>query len=52
MKFPIPIFVINVWAFLGLIGYYMNYVKGYLRITIPLFELTKKYFVFKWNPNC
>jgi hypothetical protein len=27
-------------------------VKGYLRIAIPLFELTNKDFVFKWNHNC
>jgi hypothetical protein len=49
--FPIPTSIINRQAFLRLIGYYKNYVKGYLRIAIPMFELTKKDFVFRWNPN-
>jgi hypothetical protein len=30
---------------------YRNYVKGYLHIVILMFELTKKDFVFRWNPN-
>jgi hypothetical protein len=50
-NFPIPISIINVWAFLGLIGYYRNYMKGYLQIAIPLFELTRKDFIFRWNFN-
>ncbi len=42
INYPIPIAITNVWAILGLIGYYKNYVKGYSCIAIPLFELTKK----------
>jgi hypothetical protein len=30
----------------------MNYMKGYSYIAIPLFNLTKKDYVFKWNFNC
>lgn len=45
-NFLIPTSVINVWVFLGLIGYYKNYVKGYSWIAIPLFDLTKKDMVF------
>lgn len=44
--------VTNVRAFLGLIGYYQNYVKGYFQITMPLFDLSKKNVIFKWNHNC
>ncbi len=44
--FPIPTSIINVWVSLGPIGYYKNYVKGYPRIAIPLFDLTKKDMVF------
>jgi hypothetical protein len=43
--------VTNVRAFLGLTNYYRNYVKGYSRIAIPLFDLTKKDNVFSWNPT-
>jgi hypothetical protein len=50
-NFPIPTSTINVQAFLGLTRYYRNYMKGYSHITIPLFKLTKKDYVFKWNPN-
>ncbi len=52
INFPIPISITNVWVFLGLKGYYMNYMKGYSYIAIPLFNLTKKDYVFKWNFNC
>jgi hypothetical protein len=30
-----------VWAFLGLIGYYKNFVRGYAKIVVPLFDLTR-----------
>jgi hypothetical protein len=47
MNFLVLTFVINVQEFLGLIGNYKNYVKRYSCIAIPLFELTKKDYVFK-----
>jgi hypothetical protein len=30
----------------------MIYMKGFSYIAIPLFNLTKKDYVFKWNFNC
>lgn len=48
----IPTSVPNVKAFLALTSYYQNYVKGYFWIVMPLFDLTKKDIVFKWNHNC
>jgi len=51
-KYLGPILVTNVKAFLGLISYYRNYVKGYSHIATPLFELTKKDNVFSWTPQC
>jgi hypothetical protein len=48
INFPIPTSATNVWVFLGLIRYYKNYVKGYSRIAIPLFDLTEKDTMF----NC
>ncbi len=40
--FPIPRFVTNVRAFLGLTRYYKNFVCGYAKIAMPLFDLTRK----------
>ncbi len=40
-KYYVIVFVTNVRAFMGLIGYYQNYIKGYSQIVIPLFELIK-----------
>jgi hypothetical protein len=44
--------LINVWAFLGLIGYYKNFVCGYAKIVMPLFDLTKKDQSFLWTLAC
>jgi len=32
LKFHVPMSITNVCAFLGLIGYYQNYIKGYAKI--------------------
>jgi hypothetical protein len=48
-EFPIPTFVTNVHAFFKLIGYYMNYLKGYSYIFVPFFGLSKKDTTFSWN---
>jgi hypothetical protein len=37
VEFLVPTLVTNVYAFLGLIGYYQNYIKGYVKIYAPLF---------------
>ncbi len=39
--FPIPKSIINVHALLGLMGYYKNFVCGYVKIVVPLLDLTK-----------
>jgi hypothetical protein len=44
--------VTNVRSFLGLTGYYRNYVQGYSRLAIPLFELTKRDVAFVWDLGC
>ncbi len=38
IHFPIPKTVTDVRSFLGLTGYYCNYVRGYSRLVVPLFE--------------
>jgi hypothetical protein len=42
IEFPIPKTIINVKAFLGLMGYYKRFIIGYAKIVEPLFALTKK----------
>jgi hypothetical protein len=50
--FLVPKSMTNVRAFLGLTGYYRNFVHGYAKIALPLFDLTKKDRSFLWTPTC
>jgi hypothetical protein len=50
--FPTPTTVTIVRSFLGLTGYYRNYIKGYSKLAGPLFELTKKDVAFVWTQDC
>jgi len=52
VHFPESKTVTNIRSFLGLTGYYRNYVRGYSRLTAPLFELTKRDVAFVWNLDC
>jgi hypothetical protein len=52
LHFLEPKTVTNIRSFLGLTGYYRNYVRGYSRLATPLFELTKRDVDFVWNLNC
>jgi hypothetical protein len=44
--------VTTIRSFSGLIGYYQNYVWGYSRLVVPLFELRKKEVDFIWDLGC
>jgi hypothetical protein len=52
VHFPVPKTVTDVRSFLGLTGYYRNYVWGYSRLVVPLFELTRKDVAFVWDLGC
>jgi hypothetical protein len=52
VHFPVPKTVTDIRSFLGLTGYYRNYVRGYSRVATILFELTRKDVTFVWNLDC
>ncbi len=52
VRFLVPKTVTDVRSFLGLTGYYRNYVRGYSRLVVPLFELTRKDVNFVWDLGC
>ncbi len=52
VHFPMPKTVTDVRSFLGLTGYYRNYVRGYSRLDVPLFELIRKDVAFMWDLGC
>jgi len=49
LHFPQPRTVTNIRSFLRLTGYYRKYIKGYVRLAAPLFELTRKDVDFLWD---
>lgn len=38
-------------SFLGLVGYYHQFVEGFSKITLPLTRLTQKNVKFVWDEN-
>ena len=48
-QFPPPSTMKEVQAFLGLVGYYRKFIKGFAEIAGPLHKLTKKDTPFQWN---
>jgi hypothetical protein len=48
--FPIPKFVTNVRALLGLTRYYKRFIPRYAKIVELLFNLTKNDCMFVWTP--
>jgi hypothetical protein len=45
-NFPSLHLMIDIQAFIGLVGYYINYLDGYFQTSILLFDLTKKDVMF------
>ena len=51
-EIPPPKTATEVCSFLGLVGYYRRYVKGFAAIAGPLHALTRKDAVFHWSAEC
>ena len=51
-KIPIPTTVTQVRSFLGLVGYYRRFIKGFSKIAAPLNSLLEKNRPFKWDDEC
>ena len=49
---PPPKTATEVRSFLGLVGYYRRYVKGFAAIAAPLHALTRKDALFHWSEDC
>jgi hypothetical protein len=47
-----PTRVDDIQSFLGLVGYYRRFIKGFLKISKPMTKLLKKDKKFKWTPTC
>ena len=49
---PTPTSVTNIRYFLGLVGYYQNFIENFSRIACPMTALKKKASKFIWMTNC
>ena len=51
-QWPRPTFATYIRSFLGLVGYYRRFVKGFSSIASSLTRLTQKRVKFKWSDDC
>ena len=47
-----PINVFEIRSFLGLVGYYRQFLEGFSRLSAPMDSLTRKGVRFEWNAKC
>ncbi|XP_016203988.1 uncharacterized protein LOC107644611 [Arachis ipaensis] len=47
-----PTSVTEIRSFLGLVGYYRRFIKGFSQLALPLTKLTRKDAPFVWTPEC
>ena len=51
-KWPVPTLGRDVQQFLGLVGYYRNYIQSFATIAKPLYQLTERGREFDWSKEC
>jgi hypothetical protein len=47
-----PMSVDDIWSFLGLVGYYHRFIKGFSKISKPMTELLENDKKFEWTSAC
>lgn len=52
MEWPVPRDVANIRSFMGLAGYYKQFIEVFSRVTYPITSLQKKGKPFKWSIQC
>ena len=52
MDWPRPTTVTEIRSFLGLAGYYRQFIKGFARLSSPMTKLARKGEKFEWNDAC
>jgi len=51
-QWPRPTSATDIRSFLGLAGYYRQFVEGFSSIASPLIKLTQKKVKFQWSDDC
>jgi hypothetical protein len=52
MEWPTPKDISDIRSFMGLVGYYRRFIKGFSKIGFPITALQKKRVKFLWTPKC
>ena len=52
MEWPTPKDVSDIGSFMGLVGYYRRFIKGFSKISFPITALHKKGTKFLWTQQC
>jgi hypothetical protein len=52
MDWPTPKDVSDIISFMGLVGYYRRFIKGFSKIGCPITSLQKKGVKFIWTSEC
>eukprot|EP00253_Pinus_taeda_P001790 PITA_01790 len=52
MEWPVPKDVADIRSFMGLAGYYRQFVEGFSRVAYPITSLQKKGKTFNWTVEC
>lgn len=52
IQWKTPKYVTEIRSFLGLVGYYKRFIKGFLKLEMPLTQLTRKDQAYVWDALC